>query len=269
MFRHFTLLRPLSCENLFRRIRPRWCNGSGESSGNFFHIACDSKKWPTWCPSQDLTNNSLFLKLPNYDVHVTVRRVKFLIIKPTRYTNYSDLFLEWNSSCFGQFFCPSSGVFHCTHSNGICHTGLLTACEQGQDGTAVTSWYCSQAVSVTSMAYTIAVRTVKNSWWWTEEVLIIKPTRYTNYSDLFLEWNSACFGQFFCPSSGVFHCTHSNRYMSYRFADSLRAGSGWNGSYILILLASSQHKQYDIYHCCVYSEKLPMMDRGSSYNKTN
>ena len=38
--------------------------------------------------------------------------------------------LEWNSTCFGQSLCPSSGVFHCTHSNGICHTGLLTACEQ-------------------------------------------------------------------------------------------------------------------------------------------
>ena len=23
-----------------------------------------------------------------------------------------------------------SGVFHCTHSIGICHTGLLTTCEQ-------------------------------------------------------------------------------------------------------------------------------------------
>jgi len=38
--------------------------------------------------------------------------------------------LEWNSTCFRQFLCPSSGIFHCTHSNGICHTGLLTACEQ-------------------------------------------------------------------------------------------------------------------------------------------
>jgi hypothetical protein len=26
-------------------------------------------------------------------------------------------------------------VFHCTHSNGICNTGLLTVCEQDQDGT--------------------------------------------------------------------------------------------------------------------------------------
>jgi hypothetical protein len=37
------------------------------------------------------------------------------------------IFLEWNSTCFGQFLCPSLGVFYCTHSNGICHTGLLTA----------------------------------------------------------------------------------------------------------------------------------------------
>ena len=70
-----------------------------------------------------------------------------LIIKPTRCTNFSNLFLEWNSTCFRQFLCPSSGVFHCTYCNDICHTGLLTACEQDQDRTAVLSWSCSQAVS--------------------------------------------------------------------------------------------------------------------------
>jgi len=61
---------------------------------------------------------------------------KNLKIKPTRCTNFSNLFLEENSTCFGLFLCPSSAVFHRTHSNGICHTGLLTACEQDQDGTA-------------------------------------------------------------------------------------------------------------------------------------
>ena len=66
----------------------------------------------------------------------------FLIIKATRRTNFSIAFLEWNCTCFGQFLCPPSGVFHCTHSNGVCHTGLLTACEQDQDGTAVPSWSC-------------------------------------------------------------------------------------------------------------------------------
>ena len=34
----------------------------------------------------------------------------FLIIKPTRCTNFLNLFLEWNSTCFRQFLCPSSGV---------------------------------------------------------------------------------------------------------------------------------------------------------------
>ena len=55
-------------------------------------------------------------------------------------------------------------------------------------------------------------------------------------------------------------------YMSYRFADSLRAGSGWNCRSILILLASCQHNLYDIHHCCVYVEKLLMMDRGTVRN---
>ena len=63
------------------------------------------------------------------------KRLTFLTIKPTRCTNLSNLFLEWNSTGFGQFLCPSSGVLHCTHSNGVSHTGLLKACEQDQDGT--------------------------------------------------------------------------------------------------------------------------------------
>jgi len=59
-----------------------------------------------------------------------------LIIKPTRCTNFTNLFLEQNAVCFGEFLCPSSGVFHCTHSNGLCHT----ACnKQDQD---VPSWFC-------------------------------------------------------------------------------------------------------------------------------
>ena len=79
-----------------------------------------------------------------FEVHVTVHRDKFLIIKPTKSTNSSNVFLEWNSTCFGQFLCPSSGVFHCKHSNGICHTGLVAACEQYQN---VPSWSSSRAVS--------------------------------------------------------------------------------------------------------------------------
>jgi hypothetical protein len=66
------------------------------------------------------------------DVHVTVHHDKFLIIKPTGCSDFSNLFLKRNSTCFGQFLCPSSEVFHCIHSNGICHTVLLTAYKQDQ-----------------------------------------------------------------------------------------------------------------------------------------
>jgi len=92
-----------------------------------------------------------------------------LIIKPSRCTNFSNLFLEWNSTCFGQFLHPSSGNSHCTHSNGICHTGLLTACEQDQDG-ALSILILYASCQQTCMTYTIAVCTVRNSWWWTEEL---------------------------------------------------------------------------------------------------
>jgi hypothetical protein len=64
--------------------------------------------------------------------------------------------------------------------------------------------------------------------------LKIKPTGCTNFSNLFLELNSTYFGQFLCPSSGVFTVHTTNL--------------------------------YDIYPCCVCSEKLLMMDRGTVRN---
>ena len=48
-------------------------------------------------------------------------------------------------------------------------------------------------------------------------------------------------------------------YMSYRFADSLRAGANAPARKLSANL-------YDIYHCCVYREKLLMMDRGTIRN---
>ena len=41
-------------------------------------------------------------------------------------------------------------------------------------------------------------------------------------------WNSTCFGQFLCPSSGIYSLYTRHWYMSYRFVDSFRAGPGWN-----------------------------------------
>jgi hypothetical protein len=76
------------------------------------------------------------------------------------------------------------------------------------------------------------------------QILTIKPTRCTNFSNLFWKWKSTCFGQFLCPSSGVFYCTHSNGCMSYSRISMFQPDPARKLS----------TNMYDIYHCCVYSE---------------
>jgi hypothetical protein len=58
------------------------------------------------------------------------------------------------------------------------------------------------------------------------------------FHQFILSWNSTCFGQFFCPSWGVYSLYTRQWYMSYRFVDSFRAVPGWNCSSILVLLES-------------------------------
>ena len=90
------------------------------------------------------------------------------------------------------------------------------------------------------------------------------PTRCTNFSNLF--WNETLHVS---DSSSVHHQEFSLYsqpwYMSYRFADSLRAGSGWN---ILILLASCPkhvvfHSKINLRNWCislVYYKKFITMN---------
>jgi len=64
---------------------------------------------------------------------------------------------------------------------------------------------CSHAVSKTCMTYTIAVCTVKNSWWWTEELVpswsrsqvVSKPVWYIPL--LCVQWKNPDDGQRNCP----------------------------------------------------------------------
>jgi len=95
---------------------------------------------------------------------------------------------------------------------------------------------------------------------------IIKPTRCTNFTNLFLVWNSTRFGQFFCPSSGVYPLYTQQWFMSYRFVDGFRAGSGWNCGSILVLLEGPLQTSmaYTIAECTV--NKLLTMDRGTVWN---
>ena len=90
---------------------------------------------------------------------------------------------------------------------------------------------------------------------------IIKPTRCTNFTNLF--WHETLHvSECSCVHHQEFiHCTLSNG-MSYRFVDSFRTGPGWNCSSILVLLESCM--TYTIAECTV--NKLLMMDRRTVRN---
>jgi len=75
------------------------------------------------------------------------------------------LITSFSNLCFGQFLCPSSAVFHYTHSNGMSYS--LRA-GPGRNCSAVLILLAS--CQETCMTYTIDVCTVKNSWWRTQEL---------------------------------------------------------------------------------------------------
>ena len=107
-FRQFNLLLPLPCGKLFRRITPTWYHRSAESSGNFCHIACDSEKWSTSCPYQkDLTNNSLFLKLPNYvEVRLSCQQVRVncaVAMDHKLCVHLNSLFKQYKKECLESY----------------------------------------------------------------------------------------------------------------------------------------------------------------------
>ena len=139
----------------------------------------------------------------------------FLTIKPTRCTNFSNLFLEWNSTCFGQFLCPSSGVFHCTHTYGICHTGLLTA---GSGWNCIPSWSYSQAVS--------------------------KPVWHTPL--LCVKWKTPDDGQRNCPKHVEFHSKNKFRKVIHLVGFIIRNKNQ-------TFLPAEEHRQPNLacWHCIV------------------
>jgi len=52
------------------------------------------------------------------------------------------------------------------------------------------------------------------------EFLYNKTNQMHKFPKFTPAWNSTCFGQFLCPSSGVYSLCTRHWYMSYRFEDS-------------------------------------------------
>jgi len=58
-------------------------------------------------------------EMVEFYVHMTVHRNKFLYNKTNRRINF-QIYSGTKSTCFWQFLCPSSGIFHCIIGIGTC-----------------------------------------------------------------------------------------------------------------------------------------------------
>ena len=67
-------------------------------------------------------------------------------------------------------------------------------------------------------------------------------------------WNT-CFGQFPCPSSGVYSLYTQKWYMSYRFVDSFWAGPGWNAMFRTVRL-SIIRSLFTVHSAMVYVNQI-------------
>ena len=92
--------------------------------------------------------------------------INFFVIKPTRCTNFTNLFCRETLHVSDSSSVHHQEFIHCTLNNGVCHTTF----EQDQDGTAVPSWSCSKAVYKPVWHTPLLRLQWINSWLWTEEV---------------------------------------------------------------------------------------------------
>jgi hypothetical protein len=192
----------------------------------------------------DTNKYIIFLHLVGYLFTLTIFTFTWSCIVKCPYNKINQIhvhyflkfILEWNSTCFGQFLCPSSGVFHCTHNNGVRHTILQTACEQGQEGISqIYSWNENPNVWDSSSVHHQEFFTVH-----TAMVYVIQFCRQLA-SRVRMEFLKFIVGMKLymfrtVPLSIIrsFSLYTQQWCTSYNFADSLRAGSGWNFSNLLL-----------------------------------
>jgi hypothetical protein len=89
-----------------------------------------------------LCQHPIFTLLTEFYVHVTVHRNKFLCNKTNWMHQFYKFILSCNSTCFGQFVCPSSLYSQQWYMS----YKFVDSCRAGPGWKAVLSWSCSKAV---------------------------------------------------------------------------------------------------------------------------
>jgi len=92
--------------------------------------------WQFWTlQPKKITQITNSIKLPlNLAPKVHQLQVTFFIIKPTRCTNFPNLFWYETLHVSGSSSLHHQEFIHCTLGTGVRHTGLKAAFEQDQDG---------------------------------------------------------------------------------------------------------------------------------------
>jgi hypothetical protein len=88
----------------------------------------------------------------------------FLYNKTSQMHQFHKFTPVWNSTCFGQFLCPSSAVY------SLYTRHWYTSCRFVDSFRAGTVWSCSKVIYRT--VWHIPLPSVQwiNSWWWAEEL---------------------------------------------------------------------------------------------------
>ena len=96
-----------------------------------------------------------------------VHRDKFLVNETNRHTEF-QFYWYYYSTCFGQPFCPSSGVLSRT-------SALVHFCRFDDRLLPGAGWNCSYILLLVAKGHQICKMyqsrcTAKNSWWWAERL---------------------------------------------------------------------------------------------------
>ena len=82
--------------------------------------------------------------------------------------------LSWSSTCFGQFVCPSSGVYSLYTQQWYMSYRFVDSFQ------AVPFWSCSKAIYKPLWHIPLLSLQWINSWWWTDEISEIRRASWQN-----------------------------------------------------------------------------------------
>ena len=150
------------------------------------------KVWGTHRQSSSISGLFLFEYLTNCFIpdHVNCEKTFIFLSLPSSSSSSGPS--SSSHIFFSCFTCPVCHTAKCLslHSD---HPSLLPLISLFMFNFQAPSQNCEKRLSASSFWHSAD----RASWY----IVIIKPTRCTNFWNLFLELNSTCFGQDFCPSS--------------------------------------------------------------------